>query len=218
MNPVYRSITDLDWMTIVLALGILILAVCKYFFKNSFFTFLILPFNNKYIGMNKKKGKLLHGFHLMMSVFQVVNMALFVLLARNLFVKERLELDPGFFGLVTAGILVFFSIKIILQIGNGYFFENYTLMTDIIFEKLSYFNYGGIIAFIGNLLLIYVLPGFEPLVYVTILSLTIINIIGVVKILRNHQKLIFASGFYFILYLCTLEIAPIAIIISYLNS
>ena len=218
MNPVYRSITNLDWITIILIMSLLLLSLGKYFFKGSFFNFIILPFNNKYIALNRKKGKLFQGFHIIMSFFQMANVTLFIFLAHNLFQKQPPNSYSDFYLVIVGGLLVYFLLKIGLQIGNGYFFENHELMTELIFEKLSYFNYGGLVAFMGNILVIYVFPGSIAIIYIVILLFLVINGIGLIKILRNLQKLIVSNTFYFILYLCTLEISPIAIIISYLNS
>jgi hypothetical protein len=218
MNPIYRSITDLDWMTILLVVSLILLSVGKYFFKTSFFNFIILPFNNKYISLNKKKGKILQGFHVIMSLFQIINLALFFFVARNTLQDQHFGAYTEFYLVIALCLMVFFTVKILLQLANGYFFENSELMTGLIFEKLTYFNYGGLIAFAGNVLMIYVFPEFVPLVYIIILVLLAVNVIGLARILRNHQKLIAGNIFYFILYLCTLEISPIAIIISYLNS
>ncbi|BFP41612.1 DUF4271 domain-containing protein [Flavobacteriaceae bacterium GF1] len=218
MSPIYRSITYLDWMTLILLFCLVLLVLGKYLFKTSFFNFIILPFNNKYITLNKKKGKLFYGFHLIMSIFQIANLSLFLFISRNIFFDQPLTTSPEFYVVVIMGILVFLLVKTILQVGNGYFFENNELMTDIIFEKLTYFNYGGLIAFLGNVLVIYVFPGDKSIIYLIFLLLIGINGIGIIKILRTHQKLIIGNTFYFILYLCTLEISPIAVLVSYLNS
>ena len=218
MNPIRRIIVDLDWITAVLVIGLILLSMGKYFFKSSFFNFIILPFNNKYITLNKRKGKLLHGFHIIMSIFQIVNLALFFFVAKNVFQQQPIITYTEFFAVIIIGLFLFLLIKMLLQIGNGYFFENQELMTELIFEKITYFNYAGLMVFVGNILAIYIFPGSIPLIYIIIMVALIINGIGIVKMLRNYQKLIMGNTFYFILYLCTLEISPIAIIISYLNS
>jgi len=218
MNPIYRSITDLDWMTVLLALSLVLLSTGKYFFKGAFFNFVVLPFNNKYIALNKKKTKILQGFHVIMSFFQIINLALFFFIASNRLKDYGFSAYTDFYLAMVVCLFAFLVIKVLLQLANGYFFENSELMTELIFEKLTYFNYGGFIAFVGNILMIYVLPRSIPLIYIIILLVLAINAIGFIRILRNHQKLIAGHIFYFILYLCTLEISPIAIIISYLNS
>ena len=217
MNVIPRDVPNWDWITLILFSSLVIITVGKYFFKSSFFSFLMLPFNNKYLTLNKKKGKLVNGFHILLTISQVINISLFIFLSRN----RLLERDPGAniseFWIVTGLVLGFILVKIILQLGNGFFFENHTLMLDLIFEKLTYFNYAGLIAFVANIFLMYIAKGNIPAVYAIFILLVIVNLVGLGNMFRHHQKLIVPNLFYFILYLCTLEIAPLVILISFLN-
>ena len=217
MNPIYRNIISLDWMTLILGFSLLLLALGKYFFKSTFSTFFILPFNNKYLALSKKKGRFFNWFHLLLTLFQLLNISLFTFLASNVLSNKQLDSYPTIFWIALAFILAYLTVKTLLQLGNGYFFENLTIMNDLIFKKLTYFNYGGIIAFLGNIVIIYILQDSKPVVYATLFLIFLINAIGLVTILRNHQKLIVANILYFILYLCTLEISPLVIIGRYLN-
>ncbi|MDT0606652.1 DUF4271 domain-containing protein [Croceitalea rosinachiae] len=217
MNSVYRNIISLDWMTLILGLSLLLLALSKYFFKSTFSTFLILPFNNKYLAQSKKKGRFFNWFHILITLFQLLNISLFVFLAYNILSEKVLNAYPTLFSVMLILILTYLMFKILLQLGNGYFFENITIMNDLIFEKLTYFNYGGIVAFFGNVIVIYILQDSKLVIYATLFLILFINGIGLITILRNHQKLIVNNILYFILYLCTLEISPIVIIGSYLK-
>ena len=217
MNPVYRNIISLDWMTLILGLSLLMLVLSKYFFKSIFSSFIILPFNNKYLALSKKKGRFFNWFHLLLTLFQLLNISLFVYLANNIISDKQLNTYPTVFGITLAFILGYILVKILLQIGNGYFFENRGVMNDLMFEKLTYFNYGGIVAFLGNIIVIYIVQDSKSVIYTTLFVIFLINLIGFVTILRNHQKLIVSNILYFILYLCTLEISPLVIIGSYLK-
>ena len=218
MNPLYRSTVDLDWVTFLLTASLVLLCVMNYFFRAAFLNFLILPFTNKYVSLRRKKGKILEVFHIMMSIIQILNLTLFVFIIENIRKENELGVYNELFFLIAFCLIGYFILKILIQIANGYFFGNMELMTELIFEKLTYFNYGGFIAFIGNVLLVYVFPQYKPIIYVMLILIIAINGIGIVRMIRNHQKLIIANIFYFILYICTLEISPITLIISYLNS
>ncbi|WP_350286379.1 DUF4271 domain-containing protein [uncultured Croceitalea sp.] len=217
MNVVYRTITSVDWLTLLLVGSLIILTVSKYFFRSTFYNFFILPFNNKYLTLSKKKGKLLSGFHVLLTLFQLLNISMFVFLARNSLFQEPDVSYPIVFWLIFAMLLGFLLFKIILQAGNGYFFENQTMMSDLIFEKLSFFNYSALIAFCGNVMLLYISNHSNLVVYIIIALILLINLIGLVNVVRIHQKLIVSNVLYFILYLCTLEIAPLVVIGSYLK-
>lgn len=217
MNSEFRNIVSFDWMTLILVFSLLLLVLSKYFFRSSFLTFFILPFNNKYLALNKKKGRLFNWFHVLLTLFQLLNITLFAFVAENILSETSIATYPIIFWAMLFGFLGFILVKIILQLGNGYFFENLNTMSDLIFEKLTYFNYSGIIAFLGNIILIYIAQDSKPVVYVIFGLILLVNGIGLVTILRNHQKLILGNILYFILYLCTLEISPLVIIGSYLK-
>ncbi|KKN26926.1 hypothetical protein LCGC14_0869710 [marine sediment metagenome] len=167
--------------------------------------------------MYNKKEKLINWFHVFFTLFQIINFSLFVFLAGNIFF-ETAEIT-GFFmyPLILASILGFIFLKVILQLGNGFIFGSNKTVSELIFKKLSYLNYTGIIMFIANLILAYVANDSIIVVFVAIFLILLINVIGWVTLLRNHQNFITSYFFYFILYLCALEISPIIIIGSYLK-
>ncbi len=217
MNPEYRTIIGADWLTLILVGSLVLLTVGKYFFKTTFSAYLILPFNNKYLTLNKKKGRLFSWFHMLLTLFQLSNIAVFGFLVYNSLISQNSWSFPVTFFLILAVLVLFLISKIILQFGVGYFFENYAVVTDLIFEKLTFFNYSGLVAFCGNLILIYVLPDSKTVVYTTIGLIFLINLIGLFNVVRIHQKLILGNILYFILYLCTLEISPLVLLGSFLN-
>ncbi|WP_394974706.1 DUF4271 domain-containing protein [uncultured Croceitalea sp.] len=217
MEIIYRNIESLDWVTLTILISLLLLTLSKYLFKGMFSNFIILPFNNKYVTLYNKKGKLLNWFHLLLTLFQLINFSLFIFLVTNILHQESTNNTPVLFFTFLGVLIAYLLIKISLQMINGYVFDSNNLVSGLIFNKISYFNYSSCIAFLANIILTYVLYDSKPVIYVAIFSIILINGIGLVNALRNHQKLISINVFYFILYLCALEIAPIVIIGSYLN-
>ena len=217
MNPEYRTIVGADWLTLILIGSLLLLTIGKYFFKPTFGAYLILPFNNKYLTLNKKKGRLFSWFHLLLTFFQLCNISIFAFLVHNSLIAKNSGSYPILFFMILGGLVIFLVSKILLQFGVGYFFENYAMVSDLIFEKLTFFNYSSFIAFSGNLVLIYILPDSKTVVYTTIGLIFLINLIGLFNVVRIHQKLILSNILYFILYLCTLEISPLVLLGSFLN-
>nr|MUH39141.1 DUF4271 domain-containing protein [Zobellia laminariae] len=217
MDPILRTAGTADWITIILISSIVFLVLAKSLFYSRFLNFIILPFNNKYIFMYNKKEKLMNWFHIFFTIFQVINFSLFVFLARQILRGDTNDAYPFMYPIILACILGFIVVKIILQMSNGFIFGSGKTISELIFKKLSYLNYSGIIMFLANVMLAYVAQGSEIVVYVAILLVLLINVIGWVTVLRNHQKFITSYFFYFILYLCALEISPFVIIGSYLK-
>jgi hypothetical protein len=107
--------------------------------------------------------------------------------------------------------------KILLQMGGGFVFNNNKIISEFIFKKLSYLNYSSIIMLASNIIITYVLTDSKIVVFASIFLIVVVNVIGWITIIKNYQKLISSYFFYFILYLCALEIAPFVIIVNYLK-
>ncbi|MEP3384826.1 MAG: DUF4271 domain-containing protein [Flavobacteriaceae bacterium] len=203
----------------MLFISLVVLAFIKYLFGNKFLSFMILPFNNKYIVLNSKKGRqLLNWFHILFTLFQLINFSLFAFLIQKTFWTETEPLNDQLFFLAIIGLLILFQlIKTLLQFSKGFVFNTTGLISDLLFHKTSYFNYSSLVMFVSNVVLIYILKDSKTIIYVAIILIIFINAIGLINVLKNYQKAIIPHFFYFILYLCTLEIAPLIIIGSYLK-
>lgn len=217
MEPILRNIENHDWITIVIFLSLLFVVLAKSVFYTRFLNFIILPFNNKYIFMYNKKERLVNWFNLFLGIFLILNFSLFLYLSRNILFDPSSNSSILIFPLIIGSLILFLFLKLALQMGNSYIFGTQKIISEVIFKKLSYFNYSGLIMFIANVMLTYISIGSKVVVYVAILLILLVNAIGWITVLRNHQKFITSNFFYFILYLCALEIAPFILIGSYLK-
>ncbi|MDP5228988.1 MAG: DUF4271 domain-containing protein [Cellulophaga sp.] len=214
-DALLRTVENVDWITIILSCSVLFMVLAKQLFYSRFVTFIILPFNNKYVFMYNKKDKLSHWFTIFLSIFQILNFALFIYLANDVFSTSTLTNSPYLFYGIIGFLMVYFLIKVLVQLANGLIFNITDIITEYLFKKISYLNYSGLVMFIANMLLTYVLKDSKAVVYASSFLIILINVIGLVIVLRNHQKLIANNFFYFILYLCTLEITPLVLIGDY---
>ena len=217
MEPVQRVINNIDWITAIIFSSILFMVIAKNIFYNRFLNFIILPFNNKYIFMYNKKDKLLNWFNIFFTIFQLLNFSLFIYLASNILSNSESDKYPVFFSIILGFLFLFLIGKILLQMGGGFVFNNNKIISEFIFKKLSYLNYSSIIMLAANIILTYVLKDSKIVVFVSIFLIVVVNVIGWITIIKNYQKVISSYFFYFILYLCALEIAPIVIIANYLK-
>ncbi len=217
MESILRTVENVDWITIVILISILFITAAKGLFYQRFLNFIQLPFNNKYVFMYNKKDTLWNWFNILMTLFQLLNFALFVYFAKSiLFTPEKDGYVIFYFG-VLSFLFLFLVLKVALQLFNGFVFNANKNVIELIFKKLSYFNHSSIIMFLANLMLCYVLNDSKLVIYLSIFLILLINLAGWITVLRNHQKFIMSNFFYFILYLCALEIAPLIIIGSYLK-
>ncbi|MCL6273941.1 DUF4271 domain-containing protein [Muricauda sp. 2012CJ35-5] len=217
MEPIYKHFEYLDWATSLLFFSMLLLALGKYLFQNKFLNFLILPFNNKYVVLHNKKGRLFSWFHIILTVFQLINISLFALTIQKVFFTYTTESQLTQFFIILGLFSAFELLKMLVQLGQGYVFNTESLIAQLIFNKISYLNHSSLVMFISNIILFYIAKDSKVVIITALVLIISINAIGLFKLLKNHQKVIISHFFYFILYLCTLEFAPLVIVGSYLK-
>ena len=217
MEPITRITQNIDWITLVLLVSLILMVIAKKIFYSRFLNFIILPFNNKYIIMYNKKEKLFNWFHILLTIFQIINISLFVYLTWRAYSSPEIKVPNVAFFAILGFIFLFVLIKMFLQLGNGFIFGSYPTINELLFKKTSYLNYSSIVLFAANILLSFVYINSMTVVLSAIVLFLIINIIGWVTVIRIHQKFISSYFFYFILYLCALEIAPLIILGSFLK-
>ena len=111
-------------------------------------------------------------------------------------------------------VSIFFVVKIMLDFSVGRLFSISELMKNYIWQKLVYHNSLGILLLLFNFLIAYsIFDGY----YMTLISIYIslvFLLFSYCSIYFSMKKVIIKNWFYFILYLCTLEIIPYYYLIS----
>ena len=111
-------------------------------------------------------------------------------------------------------VSIFFVVKIMLDFIIGRLFSISELMKNYIWKKLVYHNSLGILLLLFNFLIAYsIFDGY----YMTLISIYIslvFLLFSYCSIYFSMKKVIIKNWFYFILYLCTLEIIPYYYLIS----
>ncbi|RRQ50365.1 DUF4271 domain-containing protein [Maribacter algicola] len=217
MEPIDRITDNLDWITLILFGSLLLIVIAKKIFYTRFLNFIILPFNNKYIIMYNKKEKLFNWFHILLTLFQIINISLFAFLVWKSYESPTTFVSKVTFFVILGYLFLFVFAKLFLQLGNSFIFGSYSTINELLFKKTSYLNYGSLVLFLANILLCFVFINSMPVVLSAFALFLLINIIGWVSVIRIHQKFISSYFFYFILYLCALEIAPLIILGSFLK-
>ncbi len=217
MEPVLREIGELDWITLIIFSSLIFLVLAKSLFYSRFLNFMILPFNNKYIFLYNKKDRLMNWFHIFFTAFQLLNLSLFLYLAISIYKPNEVLPSPLLFALILGLVFLFLFVKILIQLGNSTIFNNQSVIAEILFKKISYLNYSSLVMFLANVVLTYVFIGSKTVVILGSALVLLILIMGWVTIIKTHLKFLTNYFFYFILYLCALEIAPIIIVVNALK-
>lgn len=202
-----RTITNKDWATIIFIAALGIIALTKSFFENRFADFIKLIFSDKYIKIYKDSSHLWSGFTIALFFVQIISLAFFMQLILHSFGYVSKTDWVVFIQLIT--FLGFFILsKYLLEkiVASSFTFEEFTEQFNL--RKLSYRTYAGLLILPINLILFYNSISSRSFIIILIGAIVTINVLTYILSLKNFQNLIFSKLFYFILYLCTLEIAP----------
>ena len=206
-----REIISNEWFTILIVFSICVLAFAKYAFSNRFNDYLWVVGNSKYLKIYAREQKFIDQFDSLLFINLIISLSIFSYLGYNTIV-EPLSFDLALFIKIFVGIGSLILIKILLERLIGSLFEIDALIDSYIFQKTNYKNYVGLILLPINVILIFALTPSSKLIYIVLSLIIIINLIGFITSFKTHQKTILNNFFYFILYLCALEIAPYIIL------
>jgi len=213
-----REIISNEWYTILFVFCLSILAMAKYVFSIRFNDFLLLVGKSKYLKIYARDQKFIDQFDALLFINLIISFSLFCFLGYSTFV-DGISFSIGLFLKILLGVGAIMLIKVLLERLIGSLFGIDKLMDSYLFQKTNYKNYSGLLLLPINILLVFTIPLSANVFYVIFGLLFIINLIGFITSFKTHQKTIINNIFYFILYLCALEIAPYVILYKlFINS
>ena len=202
-----RITENKDWATLLFVLCFAVIAMTKSIYESRFGDFTKLIFSDKYAKIYRDSSHIKSGFTIALFFLQIVSFAFFIQLTLSSFGYASKTDWLLYIQIVT--ILGFFILskylieKIVATSFNiEEFIEHFNL------QKVTYRAYIGILILPINAILFYY-DGISKNVPLIILAISLcISLFSYFISIKNYQNVILSKLFYFILYLCTLEIAP----------
>ncbi|WP_341216031.1 DUF4271 domain-containing protein [uncultured Wocania sp.] len=207
----YRDIISNELFTILMVIGLTIIAAAKLVAPQRFGDFIYILGNSKYLKIYAKQQKFLDKFDALLFSNLVISASIFSFLIYQ-YVAETKTISINILFKLVFGIGTFILIKVLIERLIASLFEIDKLIDQYLFQKISYKNYLGLLLIPINALLIFTIKPTLSLFYTIIALLLIVNVFGVITSFKTHQNAIKHNLFYFILYLCALEIAPYIIL------
>jgi len=202
-----RNFITYEWFTIFSVLSLMTIALAKYVNSLRFNDFLSVVGNSKYLKIYSKDQKFIDPFDSFLFINLTISSSIFLFFGYSTFIETlTFEIIP-FLKLLFA-ISSIIIIKTLLERLIGSLFEVDTLVDDYLFQKTTFKNYSGMVFLVANLFLLYTKDFEEIIIIAALFVIFLINFIGFLTSFKTHQKTINSGLFYFLLYLCALEIAP----------
>ena len=202
-----REVLFNDLYTTIIVVSLAITVSAKLLNFNRFKDFLKLIGNSNYLRIYFKDHKFLDPFDVVLFLNFCMNGTLIGILTYSHFVQKE-EIEPQLFLKLAAILGTAVLFKVLLELAVGFVFDIQKLFHSYIFQQVSFLNFLGVVLLPLNSLLIFGAPKSHTLLVAILVISGVILCTGLIKSIKLYQKLLINNFFYFILYLCTLEIGP----------
>jgi len=212
LEQILRNSTTSDWVTGIIILCLVLLTTAKLINGQRFNELFLLPVTNKYFLVHGKNKTIFSTFNNLLLVVQILSFALFIFLLIKNFGNELNVSDGLLYLQIVFAYGLFIGMKFYIEkiIGNLFSFD--AQLETYLYQKLTFRNLMGIFLLGINILFLYALPQSRISLIIIIVSIVVINLISLFYSYRTNEKFIMNHFFYFILYLCALEISPYLIL------
>ena len=207
MQALEKIVINTNWISIILVFLFAIIAILKIIDGDKLKGYVFALFNKSFIEDEvEEKTSFFSSFYSLLFIFSSSVLALvisFLVAATN----KNTSFSLSFFFLILGIIWSYFTIKTLLEIG---IIRLFFIKKEVRFYVVSKFGYLYSISFF--LIILFVLFRFGPLNFSFFIATTLgLFFLKFVFQVVNNKNLVFGKLFYFILYLCAFEIAPLII-------
>lgn len=202
-----RIVDSKDWATVLFVLSFALIAVTKTFFEVRFNEFLKLFVTDKYIKIYKDPSHMMSWFTISLFFVQLISFAFFILILLNYFDLASKTDGIKYIQIITLlGVFVLSKYLVEKIIATSFKIEDF--MEQFNLQKVSYRTFIGLLILPVNIILYYNDVSSKVIIYGILLIILTVNALTYLISLKSYQSLLISKMFYFILYLCALEIAP----------
>ena len=202
-----RILVNKDWATVLFVLAIAIIALNKSIFSIRFNEFIKLGYSDKYNKVYKDTNNLLNWFTISMFIIQLISFSFFILLLLSFFNYTKTDNYITYIQIVTF-LFVFVLSKFLIEKIVGTAIDSESVVDQFNLIKTNYRAFLGFILLPVNIVLYYNKVPMKEVFYIILGIFLLYNVFTYYFLVKTYQKIILGKLFYFILYLCTLEIAP----------
>ena len=204
-----------DGFTIIILLNIIIVRFAKALNNSKFKQFIFIYLNNSYLKFSTNNNSFLSSFNSLLNINFLISLSVYISILLSYSTSgfnNNFEISIFFKTLFV--VVLFIYTKYLFEILVGWSFKIRKFIIAFNLQKNSFNKLIGIIIILFNSLSIYSFPGSVTFIKISIFFVILLYLVGLYKVILLNYHLILSNMFYFILYLCTLEIVPILFFIN----
>lgn len=214
MEAINRIADSWDWVSVILFSSLLALATVRQLSSVSLTEFLSVYTSTRFIKITRDDR--IDNYYLLQQtgiIIYTLGISLMLFKLYLISVDDQAGFTDFVLILTIVGAFLLFRhylSKLIATVGN---FDTIVLIID---HQRNLYRAAFSVAFIAvNALIYYVFPDDTQIIYGICIAVVSALLLYHLILIYSHRKLLGASLFYFILYLCTLEIAPYLLLYKY---
>ncbi|OCB77428.1 hypothetical protein LPBF_05215 [Flavobacterium crassostreae] len=202
-----RITENKDWVTLLFVLTFAVIAFAKSVNENRFRDFMNLLFSDKYAKVYRENSNQKSTFTIALFLAQLLSFSFFIQLALSIFGLAS-KTDWLLFIQISTFTTFFVLAKYLLEkiVATAFNIEDFVEHFNL--QKVNYRTYIGLFLLPINILLFYYNQFSTKFVLITTVIVLALNTLTYIMAIKKYHTIIFSKLFYFILYLCTLEITP----------
>ncbi|MBB4119415.1 hypothetical protein GGR32_001713 [Mesonia hippocampi] len=210
LNAIERHVTANDWVTALILIAFTMLGIANYSYPNKFYDFVTIYVSKKYFSAYNKSTEIIDKFSLIVSIaVSLINaLGIYIILYHfNITLNSNTASFTYFLQLYII-LITLIGIKYVTERIISNLFEIDQTLNKYLFYKISVKNFISIAFFPIIIVLLYIFPPSNNMLIGLIIAVFSIHLTSLFSYYYKHRKIVYTYWFYFILYLCTLEIAP----------
>lgn len=208
MNQDIRNIISHDWITFIIIGCSILIAIIKYKHPKKFEDFISTLSSNKFLSGTIHNNSLIHPFNLVLIIVQWITISLFIYIGYCYYNNITIGQEFSTYLYILGGYIIFEQAKLRIERFIGYLIHFSPFIKLYTYRKLVFSNLISLLILFFCTLLVFRNASLQDY-YIWFLGLTaFIYLISLAIMVRKSQNEILNYPSYFILYFCTLEIAP----------
>ncbi len=213
-----RDILLKDAFTVIILLLIIIITLIKYNNPKKFKSLLKIFWNSSYLKKYKYEKITYYLFDYFLQINFVISLGLFAFIYAKIYNGNSLAFNFLEFINIIQIIITFLLLKNLIEIVISWVFNIQWLTKLYLNEKINYNSLIGLIILPINILILYFFNPSINIIFIFIYIILLLKLTAYINSFILHQKTIKKNWFYFILYLCTLEIIPYLLLYNFFLS
>lgn len=210
MEAIERITHNNDWLTIQFMLIGVLLFVVNYFEKERLRQLFLLPFNSLYFSnFENSHDYLFKSFSVIMFIISHITLSIFLYFLYQKFYPNATIENKNLYFIIFAIGIGYWMFRYTIGLFLSWVFDLQDYHSQIVYVKTSLYFSINLYLLILVVLHVYTFDRQGNFILLVLILYSILLAVRYVKFVFSTYNFSVATLFYFILYLCTLEIAPL---------